>query len=65
MGLLEKIGAYLQGKKAYIVAIIVGILATIEAWPGVAIPEFVWGVLAACGLAAVRSAIEKLKPPTP
>ena len=56
--MLEKIGQWLQGKKTYIVAIIVGILAALQAL-GYVIPEYVYAILAALGLGAVRSGIDK------
>lgn len=60
MGILEKIGAALQGKKTYIVAVLTAIGAALVVL-GIPIPEFVWPILGALGLGAVRSAIEKLK----
>jgi hypothetical protein len=58
--MLEKIGQYLQGKKTYIVAVLIG-LAAAATQLGYVIPEIVWPILGALGLGAVRSAIEKLK----
>ena len=60
--MLEKIGALLQGKKTYIVAVLIGVGA-IATQLGYVIPEFAWTLLAALGLGAVRSAIEKLNKP--
>jgi len=60
--MLEKIGQWLQGKKTYITAIIVGVTAVLEFY-GIAIPDVVWGILAALGLGSVRSAINKPTPP--
>jgi len=56
MGLLQKIEKLLKGKKTFIVAILVGIAAALEIY-GIKIPEFVWPILGALGLGAVRSAI--------
>lgn len=52
---MEKLD-FLNGKKTYIVAIAIGVLTTVQTL-GYAIPEWVWGVLAAAGLAAVRLGI--------
>lgn len=56
--MLEKIGAWLQGKKTYIVAVLAGVAATLNAL-GIVIPEWVYIVLGALGLGAIRSAITK------
>ena len=58
--MLEKIGEYLQGKKTYIIAALIGIGAVMQTL-GYAIPDLVWPILGAMGLGAVRSAIDKLK----
>ena len=58
--MLEKIGAFLQGKKTYIVAVLIGVGAVLQTL-GYVIPEAVWYILGALGLGAVRSAIDKLK----
>ena len=58
--MLEKIGLYLQGKKTYIVAALIGIGAT-AIQLGYVVPEPIWYLLGALGLAAVRSALDKLK----
>ena len=56
--MLEKIGKFLQGKKTYIVAILIGIFAAAQSM-GYVIPEYVFAILGALGLGAVRSGIEK------
>lgn len=56
--MLEKIGAWMQGKKTYIVAILVGLLGAAQAL-GYVVPEYVWAILGALGLGAVRSGIAK------
>ena len=58
--MLEKIGQFLQGKKTYIVAALIGIGA-VAMQLGYSIPAIVWPILAALGLGAVRSALDKLK----
>lgn len=57
MGLLAKIEALLKGKKTYLIAISVGILAGLQAY-GITVPEWVYTLLAALGLGAVRSAVK-------
>jgi len=58
--MLEKIGAFLQGKKTYIVAVLIGVGAVAMSL-GYVVPEWVWLGLSALGLGAVRSALDKLK----
>ncbi len=49
---------YLKGKKTYIIALTAAALAFAQAmgWP---IPEYVYVILGACGLATVRAAVAK------
>tara|TARA_R110000868_G_scaffold26471_6_gene101833 strand:- start:668 stop:829 length:162 start_codon:yes stop_codon:yes gene_type:complete len=49
---------FLEGKKTYIVAIIAAVLSVLPTF-GIEVPEQVYGVLAALGLATVRNAITK------
>ncbi len=58
MGILSKIEAMLSGKKTYLCGILVGVVAVLQYY-GVIVPEYVWTLLAAIGLGAVRSAIAK------
>ena len=58
--MLEKLGALLQGKKTFIVAGLALVGAVLQS-QGIAIPEYVWIVLSALGLGAVRSGITKIK----
>ena len=62
MAILAKVENLFQGKKTYIVAVLIalGFLARAK---GIIIPEYVWGLLAATGLGAVRSAIGKVNQP--
>ena len=55
MEIITKIQAFLDGKKTYIVAILTGALGIFAAYHP--IPEYVWAVLGALGLGAVRSSI--------
>ena len=59
MGILQKIDKLLQGKKTYLIAALIGIGAAVIQL-GYVVPEWVWMLLAAAGLGAVRSAINKL-----
>jgi len=59
MSMLEKIGQYLQGKKTYIIAVLIG-AGALATQLGYVIPEAVWYILGALGLGAVRSALDKL-----
>jgi hypothetical protein len=53
--MLQKVQAFLDGKKTYIVAIITGVLGIVSAYHP--IPEVVWTILGAIGLGTIRSAI--------
>jgi hypothetical protein len=55
--MLTNIIEWLKGKKAYIVAIITAVCAGLTAI-GVVIPEWVYMLLAAAGIGAVRAAIK-------
>lgn len=59
--MLAKLQAFLDGKKTYIIAILVGIGGVLTAFH-VAIPDYVWTLLGALGLGAVRSAIDNQQP---
>jgi hypothetical protein len=53
---VSKVLVWLEGKKTYIVAILTGILGIISAYHP--IPEYVWAILGAAGLGAVRAGIK-------
>lgn len=59
--MLSKLQEFLDGKKTYIIAILTGIGGVLIAFH-IAIPDYVWTVLAALGLGAVRSAIDNQSP---
>ena len=61
MGFLAKLEALLSGKKTYIIAVLIG-AGAVAVQLGYVVPDFVWAILAALGLGAVRSAVEKVKP---
>jgi hypothetical protein len=54
---MNKLIEWLKGKKTYITAIIIGILAALNSL-GVVVPEWVYLLISAAGLGAVRSAIK-------
>lgn len=56
MGILAKIEAFLDGKKTYIISILSGAIGIYMSL-GHTIPDFIWVLLGAAGLGAVRSAI--------
>ena len=59
--MLKKIDAFLQGKKTYLVAILTAVGVGLE-MAGISIPwQIVGPVLAALGLGAIRSAVDKVK----
>jgi len=57
--LVKTVNEYLQGKKTYIVAVLIAVIELLNQ-SGVEIPEWVLPVLAILGLGAVRSAIKKV-----
>jgi len=60
--MLEKLQAFISGKKTYIVAILGAIGVGLQLY-GITIPEYIWSLLALAGLGAVRSAISKIEKP--
>ena len=56
---MEKILEFLNGKKTYIIAICVGIVAMLKEL-GIEIPVWVIPILGALGLGAIRDAINKV-----
>lgn len=64
MGFLEKLEKALSGKKTYIVAVLVAAGSAAKVL-GYDIPEWIFPILGALGLGAVRSAIGKVTPPNP
>lgn len=57
---MNTIRDWLKGKKSYIVAAGIFIVGGLRA-SGVEIPEWIFGALAAAGLAAIRAGIQKAK----
>lgn len=55
-GILNKVETSLNGKKTFICALLIGIVATLK-YLGIEIPEYILPLLGALGLGAVRSAI--------
>lgn len=60
--MLERLGKLLQGKKTYIIAVLIG-AGAIATQLGYVVPDAIWYVLSALGLGAVRSALDKLNKP--
>lgn len=58
---MKKILKWLSGKKTYIVVIVTLALGTAKGFDILIIPEFVWIILGALGLGAIRSAAKKIE----
>jgi len=58
---MQKFLAFIDGKKTYIIAIGVGICAGLQA-AGIDVPEYVYILLGALGLGAIKSAVKKTAP---
>lgn len=58
---MEKILAFLQGKKTYIIAVVGAVVSLLLAC-GVTIPDWAWGLLGFLGLGALRSGVNKSGP---
>lgn len=54
--MLSKISKFLEGKKTFIVAILVGVTAALQ-YSGVVIPEYVFTILGAFGLGFLRAGV--------
>lgn len=52
---------YLKGKKTYIITVSAAILAVLDNRGIITIPNDVWYVLSAAGLAALRAGVDKAK----
>ena len=59
--MFTKIWDAINGKKSYLVALLVAIRGLLEAY-GIHIPAVVDSLLAAFGIVAVKSALEKIEP---
>ena len=58
---MEPIFKWLEGKKTYLSAAIAVVLAGIEVFAGVKIPDVIYIILGALGLASLRDAVAKIK----
>ena len=58
---MQKALEFLKGKKTYIVALTAAALAFAQSmgWP---VPEYVYVILGACGIATMRAAVASTKP---
>jgi hypothetical protein len=55
---MQQLITFLSGKKTYIIATIAAVLAFAQAM-GYPIPEYIYAILGACGLATLRVAVSK------
>jgi hypothetical protein len=55
---VKKIVEWLSGKKTLIVSVSIAVVAVIRAF-GYEIPVWIWPILAALGLAAIRAGVKK------
>jgi len=64
---LTELVEFLKGKKSYITAITIVVLGTLQALELFVVPEVIWTVLAALGIAFIRAGVNKvseaIKPP--
>lgn len=60
--MFEKLKTWIDGNKTYLTAIATGVIAFLL-MIGVEVPEYVYAILSAFGVYAVRSAISKTEPP--
>jgi hypothetical protein len=52
---MAKLLEFIDGKKTYITAVLIGIFAALQAL-GIVVPEWVYAILAAAGLGSLRAA---------
>jgi len=55
---MSKVIEFLKGKKTYIVAVGVGVVAALQ-YLGIEIPEWVWPIAGMLGLSALRAGANK------
>lgn len=58
MASIRKLREFLSGKKTYLTAIAIGVIAALE-YLGIEVPGWVISLLAALGLTGLRAAIKK------
>lgn len=53
---------FLKGKKTYLIALVAGLLAAVQAYdPTIIIPDYVFEILGAFGLTTLRAGISKVQ----
>jgi len=57
---MEKLIEWARGKKTYIIAIVVVVLGLLQGLDIFVLPDAVWPIIAACGLATLRSGVNKV-----
>ena len=55
---MQELANFLSGKKTYVIAIAVGVLAGLNAY-GFVVPDYVYQILAALGLGTLRAGVTK------
>ena len=60
-GLFEKQQKKLEGKKTFIIAIVICVLGILEAFEYWSAPEWIWPILGAMGLGFLRSGVNSVK----
>lgn len=54
---MKKALKFLKGKKSYLIGVAIAVLGVLESQGVFKIPEYVWPILAAAGLGALRAGI--------
>jgi len=57
---MENLLNWLKGKKSYIIALAMVVLGFLQGTDILIVPEWVWGILAALGLATLRAGVTKI-----
>ena len=57
----EDILTWLKGKKTYIIALVIMVIASLQAFDIFMVPEWAWAVLAALGLSSIRAGVTKVE----
>jgi len=57
---MQEIIDFLKGRKTYILAIGTLILGALQGFDIFVLPEWVWPIIAACGLASLRAGVNKI-----
>lgn len=57
---MTKIIEFLKGKKTYLIALLIGILAALD-YLGISVPKFIYTALGALGLGTLRAGLTKIE----